>query len=356
MIDHSTKLFPTRSSKRQARGRVFDLPTPSEKPGNVQRVLIVAALLAVLTILAGCGRGQATESHDPQLVAEVASFDLNAERPGRFIVGLFAADRREVAMGEVDVSFEYLAPLDGSGVTTAASASPAAVTAAFLALPGSIVNPSASETATFEPPGGVRGVYGTGPIEFSVAGFWQASVTANVDGQDYVATAAFEVRAESLVPGPGDPAPQTAQPLFGAPDVEPKAIDSRLDFADELVDPGLHNMTIADAIAAGRPQLIVIATPVFCVSRFCGPIIDEIARLQTIYGSVAEFVHLEVWADFEANRLNDAAVEWIAPIDLAEAAEPWVFLVDGDGVIARRWDNVASTNELVDAIESVTGS
>jgi hypothetical protein len=33
---------------------------------------------------------------------------------------------------------------------------------------------------------------------------------------------------------------------------------------------------VADAIAAGRPVMVVGSTPVFCVSRFCGPITDAV--------------------------------------------------------------------------------
>lgn len=313
--------------------------------------LILASCIGLVLIVAGCSERGSNTTTDRQLAAEVASFDLNTERAGRFTVGLFAVDRSEVALGEIEVSFDYLVSLDGTVVDGDPTASPSSTTATFLALPGSDI--SVGTDATFSPPPGVRGVYGTEPIAFSAPGAWEVTVTADVDGEVLTATAAFEVRTESLVPGPGDSAPRTDQPLPGNPGIAPRAIDSRLSFDDQLADPALHEMTIADAIREGRPQLIVVATPVFCVSRFCGPITDEVARLQRLYSSDAEFVHLEVWEDFESSALNDAALEWIAPLDVAEAAEPWVFLVDGTGTITHRWDNVASTAELVAALEEL---
>ena len=97
-------------------------------------------------------------------------------------------------------------------------------------------------------------------------------------------------------------------------------------------------------------MMVVVATPVFCVSRFCGPITDEVERLASRHGDEMEFVHLEVWKDFTANELSTYALEWIGPRDRAEAAEPWVFAVDSTGTITHRWDNVAPTAELEEAI------
>lgn len=68
---------------------------------------------------------------------------------------------------------------------------------------------------------------------------------------------------------------------------------------------------LADATAAERPVMVVVSTPVFCVSRFCGPITDAVQKLARRYGDRMDFVHLEVWRDFEAQELNEAAAEWI---------------------------------------------
>jgi hypothetical protein len=51
-----------------------------------------------------------------------------------------------------------------------------------------------------------------------------------------------------------------------------------------------------------------------------------------------------VWRDFEARELNEAAAEWIQTE--AGGNEPWVFLVDGDGIVQGRWDNVVDVEDL----------
>ena len=320
--------------------------------------LRLSALL-VLSGFLGVACSSSTDSGadgQRQLVAEVASFDLSPERTERFVVGLFANDRGEVAFGEVELSFDYLGPMSGpidDSESETPVRVPGPVTAGFLSIPGT--EQLSGDEPTFDPPWGVRGVYGTTPIRFPTAGVWEVTVEATVDGDALATSTAFEVFADSVVPGPGDPAPRSEQPLPGDPSVSQESIDSRLGFGEELPDPTLHRVTIADALDAGRPVMVTITTPVFCVSRFCGPITDELARLETQYGDSVEFVHLEVWEDFENAVLNDAAAEWVAPEGIERAAEPWVFLVDSTGTITTRWDNVASREELTAALDQIAG-
>ncbi|MDQ4006351.1 MAG: hypothetical protein M3135_08650, partial [Actinomycetota bacterium] len=84
--------------------------------------------------------------------------------------------------------------------------------------------------------------------------------------------------------------------------------------------------------------------PVYCVSKFCGPITDLVAELGDEYGDRAEFIHIEVWRNFEEQVVNRAAAEWILAEDKLQ--EPWVFLIGADGRIVERWDNVATREEI----------
>lgn len=67
------------------------------------------------------------------------------------------------------------------------------------------------------------------------------------------------------------------------------------------------------------------------------------------------FVHLEVWEDFEAKKLNGAAAQWIYPPGVEGAREPWVFTVDPQGVIVDRFDNVATDAEPEAAVRKLVG-
>lgn len=66
------------------------------------------------------------------------------------------------------------------------------------------------------------------------------------------------------------------------------------------------------------------------------------------------FVHLEVWRNYEETALNEAAAQWIYPPRTEDASKPWVFVVGRDGRITHRFDNVATDEELAEAIEDVS--
>ncbi len=285
------------------------------------------------------GGGKASD----QISAQVASYDLVAGRTGRFIVGLLAADQsRLVAFGTAELSFAFLGQR-GSVSSTVPPGRP--MTAQFLAIPGQRIDLATPGPRFVLGSQGI-GVYGVSGVTFDRAGFWQVIATATIDGKRRSAEAAFEVIDRSLLPGPGDAAPRTENPVAGAAGVDPRSIDSRADAQTPIPDPELHATTVAAALAAGRPLMVVVSTPTYCQSRFCGPITDSVSALAKRFGNRMDFVHLEVWKDFQNKVVNKAAAEWIYPPGSADAQEPWVFVVGRDGRITQRFDNVATDAEL----------
>jgi len=327
--------------------------------GHHPRRLIALATAAVL-ITAACSSGDNRPDvqvkdggigRGGELAAEVASYDLVAGRTGRFIVGLLAGDHsRLLAFGTVELTFTYLGERDAS-----APAGPptAPVTARFLPIPGQRLDHGGPGPRFVEGSEGT-GVYGSNGVSFARPGFWRVAVTAIVDGQRRQAEAAFSVLARSSIPAPGDPAPRTEHPIAGTPGVDPRSVDSRAGHDSAIPDPELHTTTIAAALNAKRPLMVVVSTPTYCQSRFCGPITDSVAALAKRSGDRMAFVHLEVWRDFEKGQLNDAVRQWIFPPGTEDAREPWVFVVGRDGRITQRFDNVATDTELEQAVALAT--
>jgi hypothetical protein len=158
------------------------------------------------------------------------------------------------------------------------------------------------------------------------------------------------VTEEHRFPAPGDEAPKTRNRTLDS-DVPPGAIDSRAQNGEPIPDEGLHEMTIAESIEQGEPTVVVFATPVYCVSQFCGPITDMIEDLSKDYSDRANFIHVEIWFDFQDQAVNKAAAEWLL-VD-QDLLEPWVYLIDGDGTITERWDNVATRAEVEAALKEL---
>lgn len=132
-------------------------------------------------------------------------------------------------------------------------------------------------------------------------------------------------------------------------------LDSRARGGEPLPDSELHELSIADALAAGRPALVVFSTPVYCVSRFCGPITEMMAELAAEYDDRAAFIHVEIWGDFETRRLNPAAEAWLQ-VPSGEVREPWTFLIGADGRIVASWDNLATRGEIEPLLRELPAS
>ena len=322
-------------------------------------LLIAAVTLAIALLSAACGKSadqpavvkDGGKGPASEMAAQVASYELVAGRPGRFIVGLLAGDQsRLVAFGTVQLRFAYLGE---RGAAKPAGPESPAVTARFLPIPGQQIDPSATGPRFVQGSEGI-GVYGAPDVSFDRPGFWQVSASATIGGKVTTATAAFEVLDRSPLPAPGDPAPHTENAVAGAAGIDPRSIDSRAGGDAPLPDPELHAGTIAAALDAKRPLMVVVSTPTYCQSRFCGPITDSVSALAKRYGERMAFVHLEVWKNFDNNEVNKAAAEWIYPPGTKDPREPWVFVVGRDGRISHRFDNVATDAELEQAVGDVT--
>ncbi len=319
-------------------------------------IRVVSLVLAGALVTSACSNG--TDRSAPPntarpargLAAQVASYELVAGRTGRFIVGLLAADQsRVVSFGTVQLSFSYLGTKAATKPTGGAT-SP--ITATFLPIPGQTI-PDTERAPRFAEGSEGIGVYGAPNVTFDRAGFWRVTTSATIAGKKVQANAAFEVLAQSAIPAVGDRAPRTDNRIAGATDVSPRSIDSRSAADAPIPDPELHDTSIAAALDAGRPLMVVISTPTYCMSRFCGPITDSVSALAKRFGDRMSFVHLEVWRDYEKGEMNKAAAEWIYPTGLGDAREPWVFVVGRDGKIVERLDNVASDPELEQAVATV---
>lgn len=301
----------------------------------------------------GCAAPTQTLTASPsapaqQIVAEVASYQLVADQPGRLLVALLTGDDRWLSFGDVAVSFSYLG-------TQAQSPSPdialSDTTARFLAIPGTPAGEGRPPTLTLPADG--RGVYAVEPITFPRSGFWQVTAHGQLaDGSRFDADGAFTVLDAPLVISLGALAPKTDNPVIGDPGVPPVAIDSRAAGEQPIPDAGLHSVSIADAINAGHPALVVFSTPVYCVSRFCGPVTDLVAELAAQYADRADFIHVEIYKDFQSGQVNQAALDWLSNAS-GDLREPWTFLIGADGRIAGSWDTVVTRGEIEPLLKSL---
>jgi hypothetical protein len=306
------------------------------------RTRLLAVLLGVSVLLAACssGGGGSTSptTKGSSLSAETASFDLAVGPPSRYLIGLFTNEKQGVAYGSVELRFCFLGATKAEGPC---QLSPPA-TATFLPTPGTQI-PADKTAPEIVSPAGPKGVYVT-QAAFDRAGIWQTHATATIGGQQRQADTSFQVGERHAIASVGDTALPSDNLTVSTPGAPPAAVDSRAGAGGLIPDPELHQTTIAAAIAAHRPTLVIFSSPVYCISRFCGPITDMVDELAKAYGDRASFVHVEIWHDFQQQTANKVATDWLYRND--SVTEPWVFLIGADGKIAARWDNVVTRPEI----------
>jgi hypothetical protein len=310
------------------------------------RTASIALALAVSLALTGCGGDDknanqqgntgdttGTTTGPDKVQGAVASYDLAVGPASRFMVGMFNEAKGPIGFGTAAFTFFFLGEKDASGTP---QPGPTA-TATYLPLPGSHTPPGDTSKPVYLPTH-QRGVYAA-EVAFDRPGFWGVVAVIDLDGRKEVQVP-FQVLPKHGVPFPGDPAPASQNLTVTTPGAPPEAIDSRASATTPVPDAELHQTTVAQALAEKRPIVLVVSTPTYCLSQFCGPVTDVVADLAKTYANRARFIHIEVWKDYKARQLNDAAKEWIAAGE--NVNEPWVFLIGSDGKVAARYDNIAS--------------
>ena len=113
-------------------------------------------------------------------------------------------------------------------------------------------------------------------------------------------------------------------------------------------DRDLLRYSVAQSIAAHRPFVVVFATPKFCTSRTCGPVVDVVRAVgRRFLGRGIRFIHVEIYKNNDPTLgRNQWVKEWHLP------TEPWTFLVGADGRIKAKFEGSVSVAELTAAVRS----
>jgi hypothetical protein len=179
------------------------------------------------------------------------------------------------------------------------------------------------------------GLYGA-QVRFDDAGEWGAEVTIRGAGIEEQVKAGFEVRQKPSTPALGERPPASDSPTASS------AAQIEKISTDDDPTPRFYEFSIAQALEAGRPSVVVFATPKFCSSQTCGPTLDVVESVAAKWPRVA-FVHVEPYrlpADPGNLKPVPAALDWGLP------TEPWVFVMDSTGRLREKYEGIISGREL----------
>lgn len=290
-----------------------------------RRFLIGAASLAAAAACGSDGGSSATATSTPKAKGELALgqfFDPNglAHTDGeqRLPVGLFTAGRLatfDEAPSELEIQLLSQAP--------GASGDPIEVRV-----------PRHGQ--------GMPRPYYPLRASFDRTGPWEARTV--VEGQEL--TMSFNVSEPAAVE-----VVRVGQPM---PSVETPTVDDArgvVDICTREPDCPFHQVSLAGAMDANSPTVLMVSTPALCQTAVCGPVLDVL--IDQVEGSEGfQTVHAEVFVDPTVDDQDRQPTEIMSALGLVY--EPALFFVGADGVVRERLDNIFDAAEIAAALEQLT--
>lgn len=139
-------------------------------------------------------------------------------------------------------------------------------------------------------------------------------------------------------PDVGEAAPRVHTPTAADVEGDLKRIDTRIP-PDQM-----HDYDLAEVLGK-EPAVLLFATPQFCQSRVCGPVVDEAEQVHQNDGKGAAFIHMEIY------RKNDPSLGARPQVKAFRLeSEPWLFVIDRHGIVRTRIEGAWGIPELERAL------
>lgn len=152
------------------------------------------------------------------------------------------------------------------------------------------------------------------------------------------------VEKKSAAPNVGDPAISTDSPTLASTggDLDRLTTSTR-------PDPELYRLSVADALSSDVPFVVSFATPQFCQTRTCAPVVDVVSSVRKQFaGSPVRFIHVEIYEDNDpAKGTNRWVNDWKLP------TEPFTFVVDRRGIVRAKLEGAFSARELAASVRKI---
>jgi hypothetical protein len=255
------------------------------------------------------------------------------EGENRYPFGVFERDRTQIPDAEVAL---YIAkapqPKPGSKSKSGSKGAAAKAEAQALDEPAVGPFPAAIESLVTQPafraqttssdPDAASVVYST-EIDFPSEGEWRIAALVKEDGEVKGTLLPSAVVGEfSGIPRQGQKAPKIHTPTAADVGGDLAQITTR-------IPPDTQNrVDYADALGK-EPIVLLFATPQFCQSRVCGPVVDVAEQVKQEYGDKAAFIHMEVYND---NDPGKGVRPQLRAFSLP--SEPWLFAIDRQGTVS----------------------
>jgi hypothetical protein len=198
---------------------------------------------------------------------------------------------------------------------------------------------SAVQKTTFDSAGlpKGRGVYVVQPT-LDTAGVWKVEARAQGQTIPFV----IQVNDAPTTYVPGAQAPRDASPTpTSTLGVDPICTRSPM--------CPLHTQSLSTVVGAGKPVAALFATPARCQSMYCAPVLDEFLSAVKGYGDRIVPVHIEIYKSLTSSTTSHVPTvdAWKLP------SEPWLFGIDGNGVVQSRIDGAFGGDEMKNVLDAL---
>lgn len=126
--------------------------------------------------------------------------------------------------------------------------------------------------------------------------------------------------------------------------------------SDLTTDPdplsSMYAMSLDEAFSNGRQSVVIFATPAYCTSAACGPLLEQTKDAAAQFDDV-DFIHIEVYSGFNEEGFQPDVDHLVPAVEAFKLpSEPWIFVIDENGVVKSRLEGVLSSGELEEVINS----
>jgi hypothetical protein len=193
-------------------------------------------------------------------------------------------------------------------------------------------------------------------VTFPSAGKWTASFTTVAPGSpEQTIPFSFDVKTTASTVQKGQPAPSVDTPTLADVGGDVTKIST-----DTSPDKAFYETSVADALAAHKPFVLVFATPKFCQTKTCGPTLDKVKEVAAKHPDIT-FINVEPYQledvsgqlqpKLDANG-NLQAVP--ATVAYGLVTEPFVFVVGGDGKVKASFELIFTPAEIDAALQGLS--
>ena len=183
--------------------------------------------------------------------------------------------------------------------------------------------------------------YFTAEVHIPSAGNWIFGAATTQGGKRAVGIAASAVKA-SIPNAVGAKAISTPTPVA--------TTRHKLEEICTRVPPDpMHYISLDRALTNRKPTVVSFATPLLCMSRLCGPVVDEqLLAFQKIGKSKANFIHVEEFLPGPDLKPPAPTLSNQSPPFKAWrlSTEPWVFVIDRHGVIRAEFEGPVVAQQI----------